>query len=291
MSAVPSISKQWCVGDVAVPFMTGEGLLDEGGDEVVEFLEVDMTSRSGNFRWVEVGLGLPARSWRKKTWPFLDEVVDALRQRRVALKGKSKPSPATLAVLEVRGVPVMVRSNVKALKVCFRPESLPESLRKFLAELVKDAAKQPEKGGESQGSAPLELDDDGAGPEGLEGVDKVEDPEAPAVADTCASTRASAVEAEWRKANLELLRGHENCASAVWAESRWCFVVKRKSGERFEARVGRLKKLRRDAENQDTAQCLQALEDAYDRAVREGLRRLEAQVSTNAASSMEALEG
>jgi len=294
MSA-PSISQQWCVADVAVPFVAGKGLEEEGDGEPIEILEVDMTSRSGSFRWVEEGLGLPARAWRKRSWPFLDELMEELRQRRGALKGKARPSATTLARLDVRGVTVLVRHNIKALKVCFRPESLPESLRSFLAELAKDATKQSEEGGqgqsESPGEAPLVVDGDTANLE-ADGADlEADGGGAQPEADTCAASRASALEAEWRKAHLETLRQHSNCSSASWAESRPCFVLKRKSsGERLEARVVGLKKVRREAEKDQHTEHLRALQDSYERAMREALRRLEVQESSSAASPQKALE-
>jgi hypothetical protein len=249
MADLPAIEQKWCLGDRAVPFVVGDGFLEDGN--FVQVLELYL-SRRGSYEWIEVALGLKARAFRRTSWVLLKQIREAISDRRKTLRHREPKAPRLLVQLRVENIDLLVRNNAKTLIVSFRADGdVPQELRKFLVAL-RDAGR--EEGGSGDEESPADEPD---APESDHPKEDVE-----------------AVEGPLRQKALEKLRARS--ASATWAESRCSFLV-RPSGstERFEVRVPKLKRRRQQA-LEGRAEFLQA---AYDVATASGLARLESLAS------------
>ena len=103
---------------------TLEIMPDGDGTKVLEVLEVDLSSREGKFEWVEWGLGLRTGSFRRFEWPLLEEARSHLQARRATLARRASKLPNFGVEVELRGHRVLLRNNLKVLRVCFEKLAL-----------------------------------------------------------------------------------------------------------------------------------------------------------------------
>jgi hypothetical protein len=143
---LPPVAWRLCLGDVPVPLEVTQGESADG--EVLEVYEIDFSSRA-DFKWLERAFGLKARSFRQREWPFLEEIREALRASRP--KARIAQMPRSLKTLEVRGISLLVRNSLKALKLCFAKDDAPGNLEAFLSALRGDLDKPAALEGEGEG--------------------------------------------------------------------------------------------------------------------------------------------
>ena len=113
---------------------------DGDAGKCLEVLELDLSSREGQFEWLEKALDLRAGSFRRLEWPLLVAAREYLQARRAALPPRASKLPNYGVEVELRGRQVLVRNNLKVLRVCFEKGSEVEGIRWLLEELEKDCA-------------------------------------------------------------------------------------------------------------------------------------------------------
>lgn len=242
-----TVAMRLCVGNLAVPLETCTlEVVPEGGEtETFEVVELDLSSRGGDFEWLERALGLPLRTFRRLDWPLLEEAREFLQARRAALPKRSGNPPNLGVWVDWRGRKVLFRNNLKSLRVCFQKGGQVEGLEWLLEELEKDCSSStdgrrrpkfqrqpPVKGASAASGSAVGAQAPGAG-----------------VVD--------ALEAEAREEILGQLRAHPRVAGASFCKSREALLVRAAFGgegtevaKRFFG-VPALKRKRRTMEQED----------------------------------------
>ena len=132
------IARRICVGDVAVPLRPVHMDVFQEGHE--DLFALELTSRQGDFSFLEKALQLSARTFRTHAWPLLREVRKEVLQNRPSVANSKKGSrmPNTILCIEARGHEVLAQNSIRATILFFRPGSEIEEIQWLLEELEKD---------------------------------------------------------------------------------------------------------------------------------------------------------
>lgn len=210
------VGMRLCVGNLAVPGRsTSVEVVPDGAEpEVFEVFELDLTSREGDQEWLERALGLPSKAFRRIEWPLLEEARAFLQTRRATVARRAGKLPNLGSWFDWRGRRVLLRNNVKALRVCFEKGEEADGVRWLLAELRKDCGTGG-PGGARPGSKPETSGKARLAPSGSSG------PPAASVA---------ALEAEALEEVLADLRARPGVLTASFCPSREALLIRGEFG-------------------------------------------------------------
>ena len=253
-----------------------EVLPDGEAAKSFEVLELDLSSREGQFEWLERALDLHSGFFRRLEWPLLEAAREYLQARRAALSRRASKLPNSGVEVELRGRRVLVRNNLKVLRVCFEKGSEVEGIRWLLEELEKDCASSTDGRVRARTSGRKM-------PECPRGIQKasgssVADP--PDIAESPSS--AGNIEQGVREKVLEDLRRHPGVMGATFCQSREALMIRGNfpdnKGRRFFG-VPALKRQRKTLEKEDRLPEFieQTFEGLYKSAAKAALEALEAE--------------
>ena len=137
--ALPPVALRVCVGDLAVPLQGPEEHEILNGDTELLF-ELDLSSRACNHKYLEVPLGVPARSFNPSQWPLFLEIHETLTEIRNASFKSKRASKRTDLVLDVdiRGHRCLVKNSLKGLHLYLKKGEEVQELQWLIEELMKD---------------------------------------------------------------------------------------------------------------------------------------------------------
>lgn len=202
---------RFCVGDLAVPLEPSVVEVDGGEAQELRVQEIDLSSRLGSFGWIEGALGLKARQFRSASWPLLAEILELLASRRSSLARWAAKQPRVVVSLLVRGRQILVRNNVKAVRICFAEGDVAEGLEWLIAELEKDFVDLDDS---------LKLAPPRREPRAAPGPSRAGSP-----AEGASGGDAEAAEAQVRREILAKISRHPACTSATFSASRCALLV------------------------------------------------------------------
>ena len=105
-----------------------------------DLFALDLSSRQGDFSFIEKALQLRSRTFRTNQWPLLREVSKQVLENKPCVSGSKKASrlPNTILCIEVRGHEVLAQNSIWATRLFFRPGSEIQEIQWLLEELGKD---------------------------------------------------------------------------------------------------------------------------------------------------------
>lgn len=224
---VPPVAVRVCVGNFAVPLQnsTLELTSPQPGEPTgtFEVLELDLSSRSGEFEWLERALGLHRYSFRRLDWPFLAELREPLVERRAGLRARACRLQNLGTSVECRGRRVFLRNSSKTVRVCFEKGTEVVGVRWLLEQFEKDAGSSSDgRLREKPARQPPAKRGPTATPDA--GASGSAGPPVPG-GEPGVQGSVAALEAEVREGILEELRLHPRVRSAAFSAAREALLV------------------------------------------------------------------
>lgn len=138
-----------CVGDMAVPLERVERELLEDEDSKQDLWMLPLTKRQGDYKYIEVFLGLPSQTFRRNQWNLVLDMQQALLDKRRAILTVKRASrrPSAVVSVMVRGRQVFLQNCMHFVDIFFRPGEEQEGVDWLLGELKKDLEALQGEGG------------------------------------------------------------------------------------------------------------------------------------------------